>query len=92
LGVNGEYQEQVLLLKIIQEGEGDPIRVMKMVSSYISHLESQEVKHQKAKSIEAALWKDQLEVMRGDAKRLEILVAEGFIVNIWWVQNDLAPG
>jgi hypothetical protein len=28
--------------------------------------------------------------MRGDAKRLEILVAEGVIVNIWRVHNDLA--
>ncbi len=43
--MNGEYQEQELLLKISQEGQGDPIRIMKMISSFIIYLESQKVRY-----------------------------------------------
>jgi hypothetical protein len=53
LDVNGEYRDQELLLKIRQEGQGDPIHIMKMISSFIIHLESQAVRYQKTKSIEA---------------------------------------
>jgi hypothetical protein len=38
--MNGVYQEQAFLLKIRQESERDPVHVMKVISSYISHLES----------------------------------------------------
>ncbi len=42
-------------MRIRQEGVGDPIRVIKMVSSYISHLESQAARCQKEKNIETEL-------------------------------------
>jgi hypothetical protein len=46
LDMSGEYQEQELLRNIRQEGQGDPIHVLKMISSFISH---QAVRYQKAK-------------------------------------------
>ncbi len=51
------------------------------------------VRYQKAKSIEAELRKereDQLEVMKGEAEKLEKMVAEGIIVNISRAYRDLA--
>jgi hypothetical protein len=82
----------MLLLRIRQEGVGDPIHVMKMVSCYISHLESQAARCQKAKNIEADLWKeweDQLELMRGDAQKSKKLVAKGVAANVSRVHRDL---
>jgi hypothetical protein len=50
LKISREYQEQELLQNIRQEGHGDPFCVMKMISSFISHLESQAARYQKAKA------------------------------------------
>ncbi len=47
LNISREYQEQELLQNIRQEGHGDPFCVMKMISSLISHLESQAARYQK---------------------------------------------
>jgi hypothetical protein len=64
-----------------------------MISSFISHLEGQADRYQKAKSIEAGLWRereDQLEVMRDEDERLERLMAGGVIMNISKTHRDLA--
>jgi hypothetical protein len=49
-----EYQVQMILSKIKEEGGGDPILVMKIISSSISQTD----RYQKAKSIEAELRKE----------------------------------
>ncbi len=64
---------------------------MKMISSFISHLEGQAARYQKAKSIKGGLWReweDQLAVMGDKAERLERLVAEGVIASISKAQRN----
>jgi hypothetical protein len=43
--VNGKYQMQVILSKIKEEGGGDPILILKIISLHISHLERQAVRY-----------------------------------------------
>ncbi len=41
MGMSGKYRMERLLAKIEEEGYGDPVVVMRMVSDYISRLKEQ---------------------------------------------------
>jgi hypothetical protein len=82
LGMSGKYHIEKLLSKINEDGNKQPVIVMRIISNYITRLERQVTRYKESLGLDAkarAERKAQLEAMKVDVEKLTRVLDDGVI-------------